>query len=103
MSAITDLPVELIVGGKPVQSSMLINYQDRRANDLELTVRAASRAFMQGPAANAEAAAIVDLDVYTPGNNKHSTAISMGKWLDRAHDAMKSEFSKFAPPGTHVS
>ena len=97
---IADLQVQVSVGGKAVEPPILLNYQDRHANDLELTVRAASRTFVTTDVAGATA--IVDLDVYTPGNNKHSTPASMAKWLDRAHTAMKAEFSKFAPAGTHV-
>ncbi len=92
-----DLHLQVAVGGKPVEPPILLNYQARRAADLEITVRTASRAFMQTEVQ--AATAILDLDVYTPGINKHSTPLTMEKWLDRAHGAVKSEFAKLAPTG----
>lgn len=99
---INDLPVKIAISEKLIEPPILLNYQQRRAQDMELGVRAASKAYFQ-TGAKPGATALVDLDVYTPGNNKHSTAVPMEKWLDRAHTAIKAEFRKFAPAGTHVS
>lgn len=101
VSEVTDLPFQVTVANKLVGAPLLINYKITKAKDLELMVRAASRQFM-GPGSHPGGSAVVDLDVYTPGNHHASTPPSIVKWADRAHTALKAEFAKFAPAGTHV-
>jgi uncharacterized protein (TIGR04255 family) len=92
VSKLTDLPVTTKIANQDIAPPIHLTYRRRIKADLELNCVLASAEFLLNPPAP-NITALADFDAYTPGNHHASTPSAIMKWVDRAHDAIKSEYT----------
>lgn len=102
VGSLTDLPVSIKIAKKDIRPPIQLNYRRRIKADLELACILASPDYLQNPP-SPSVTALADFDAYTPGNHHASTPNAIMKWVDRAHDAIKSEYTVLTTvPQTHA-
>jgi len=92
VSGLPAFPLNIQLAGKEIKPPIHLNYRRRIKADLELACILASPEFVTNSPIP-DATALADFDAYTPGNHHASTPNAIMKWVDRAHDAIKSEFT----------
>jgi uncharacterized protein (TIGR04255 family) len=99
VSSITDLDVNLVVGGESLTGGAFLNFITDISGDSRCLVRVSTKDFVTGPK-SAEAAIFVDVDVYTKDGFSTTDKGLVHAWLEDAHKSEKQEFFHLFTPKT---
>lgn len=90
MEGIDALNLRIEVSNKPVPPPINLNYGLNHTSQHRSLVRLASKEFATVP--GVVAAALADIDIFTPDGVVIESAAGAKGWVDRAHGALKEEF-----------
>jgi uncharacterized protein (TIGR04255 family) len=90
VESINDLDVSLSVGGESLRPPINLNYLRHVSATHHVMVRAASPEFVQGP--QTRFAALIDIDVFSPGEPELNKIEDCDFWLEEAHSILKQRF-----------
>ena len=91
VSGVGELNYSVNVAGEPLSGPQNLNYNRSQSEDHIVQVRIASPEFVSGPDLT-EVRAVVDLDVFTPGQFETHNADTAVRWIEEAHNFEKEEF-----------
>jgi uncharacterized protein (TIGR04255 family) len=91
IASIWDLNLGIEAAGSTPASDVQLVYRVIEGTDLEGLVRVVTSSFIE-EASVSDAVAVIDIDMFTPDSTASVSMNSVGKWLEKAHDAEKRIF-----------
>ena len=96
IEGVRSLSLVVTVADVPVDEPLNLNYQVTHGSEHTSLTRIASPKFVKGNPAP-DSTAIVDIDVFTPGDFSSSDMNEVMNWVELAHEFEKSDFFRLLP------
>ncbi|TPG41225.1 TIGR04255 family protein [Sphingomonas koreensis] len=92
VNRISDLQFRAELGGKQVNSEMVVSHRFEVDSESQGTISLATPSFVSGPNLPTECAAFVDIDIFTTRALGRTEPERVFDWVEKAHDAEKTAF-----------